>query len=360
MNFWRNLAQPVPNLFELETEPSRPRLRHYNSNSQLDTKRPMEQQHYRVANGDVYICLICKDQPQVGKGRYAWESHEKNKKHQLNVARVRYYSNNPPSNSQDISASPAAATSSTSSTNNGEANMTATITSHHSSEESIAPETILLDRSKRKRDDSDSDGASDVGGGRKIHQLQDLEDDNPWVLLNDSASNDAASSASASNDGLQINVRTEPSPFQHQLATLKTPRPEWIPSDRVYEKTFPEMLHREILDFVQYVSPSQNDHNAREFLVGRFRSAVHQLWGHPSCKRSGQQWCDLLTFGSFRTRTYLPDGDMDLTVVTNRSGAEQVLLGELRDMILKRGYCTKRDIIALYNARVNEIIELFY
>lgn len=307
--------------------------------------------HFKIVDRDVYVCLICKDQPRVGKGRFSWERHEKNKKHQLNVARVRYYSINPASNPQPVSAMATTVEPESSAPSNADLTNQALATISGRLSDGPSPETILLDRSKRKRsEDSDSDGASnsESRSRRKSQIIEDLEDDNPWVLLNQSGSTETQAEAA---DGVQINITGNP-PLPVASSLERMLRPEWVPDDRVYEATFPEMLHREILDFVEYVSPSKNDHTAREFLVGRFRSAVHQLWGHPSRKRSGNQWCDLLAFGSFRTKTYLPDGDMDLTVVTSRPRTEQALLGELRDMILKRGYCPKREIIALYNARV--------
>ncbi|KAF9997298.1 hypothetical protein BGZ65_007118, partial [Modicella reniformis] len=70
----------------------------------------------------------------------------------------------------------------------------------------------------------------------------------------------------------------------------------------------PQMLTLELMDFVDYISPTEEEHKVREFVVSRIRDAVKKLW----------EDVDVVVFGSFETKIYLPTSDLDMVVLRNQ------------------------------------------
>ena len=64
-------------------------------------------------------------------------------------------------------------------------------------------------------------------------------------------------------------------------------------------------LHKEILDFTEWVSPSEEEKYLRLLIIKRFKSSLELLW--PSAK--------LLVHGSTVTNSYVPGSDLDFVVV---------------------------------------------
>ncbi|RKP34334.1 hypothetical protein BJ085DRAFT_20891, partial [Dimargaris cristalligena] len=81
----------------------------------------------------------------------------------------------------------------------------------------------------------------------------------------------------------------------------------------------PCRLHNEVVDFVNYVSPTPEEHQLRLWAVERIRRVVNSLWP------SGE----LKVFGSFTTKLYLPHSDLDLVILTGESGDKDVCLPHL-------------------------------
>lgn len=65
-----------------------------------------------------------------------------------------------------------------------------------------------------------------------------------------------------------------------------------------------ERLHQEIVQFVNFVSPTEEERYARHCIVERVREVVEKLWPGAT----------LQVFGSFHTQLYLPSSDIDLVV----------------------------------------------
>jgi non-canonical poly(A) RNA polymerase PAPD5/7 len=63
-------------------------------------------------------------------------------------------------------------------------------------------------------------------------------------------------------------------------------------------------LHRELLDFAKWIAPSNEEHYLRLITVNCFRGALSILW--PKAR--------VICSGSTATRSYLPNGDIDLIV----------------------------------------------
>lgn len=82
-------------------------------------------------------------------------------------------------------------------------------------------------------------------------------------------------------------------------------------------------LHKEILDFVDFVSPNSVDVQARAAAVGRIQKCVKGLWHDAT----------VCVFGSYATNLYLPDSDIDLVIVSDSGN-----------------YCSKSNLFQLANA----------
>ncbi|KAJ4376446.1 hypothetical protein N0V83_001730 [Neocucurbitaria cava] len=136
----------------------------------------------------------------------------------------------------------------------------------------------------------------------------------------------------------------------------------WVHSDGQYDRIRSEpdttkWLHNEILDFYDFVSPQQVEHDIRNHLVQRVNSALGN-------RRFPNENGRILCFGSFPAGLYLPTADMDLvyTSDTHLNGGPQILdpsqkgayknllykaSRRLQDMRISRGRC---NVIA--NAKV--------
>jgi non-canonical poly(A) RNA polymerase PAPD5/7 len=89
-------------------------------------------------------------------------------------------------------------------------------------------------------------------------------------------------------------------------------------------------LHRELLDFARWISPTSEEEHLRLLVVHRFRNAIIALWPQamPICH------------GSSATSTYLPVGDIDLAV--HLPGAPSNVGGLLVDL------CVHLDSLKLF------------
>lgn len=70
------------------------------------------------------------------------------------------------------------------------------------------------------------------------------------------------------------------------------------------------ILHRELLDFVKFVGPTEEEHRVRTFVISRIQKLVEKKW--PTAA--------LHVFGSFETKLYLPTSDIDLVILSGAGG----------------------------------------
>ena len=99
-------------------------------------------------------------------------------------------------------------------------------------------------------------------------------------------------------------VKSHPSPreedsrpeFQNVGLLIDIPVPPWVPHDRSYSDDLLVMLHQEIDDYVNYISPSKAEHALRQLTVQRIEAVAHSIWPNALVQ----------VFGSFETQLYLP------------------------------------------------------
>ncbi|CAG2190522.1 PAPD5_7 [Mytilus edulis] len=125
------------------------------------------------------------------------------------------------------------------------------------------------------------------------------------------------------------------SSYKHKMLDGMTP---WKPKDKMYS---PDVigLHEEIKNFYDYMSPTLEEANMRNEVVGRIKEVIQELW--PEAKME--------IFGSFRTGLYLPTSDIDLVVFGKW---ENLPLFTLEKALLERGITDRKDLKVLDKASV--------
>ncbi|KAK4495688.1 hypothetical protein PRZ48_012956 [Zasmidium cellare] len=84
----------------------------------------------------------------------------------------------------------------------------------------------------------------------------------------------------------------------------------WYRPDKGFTSSMGLQLHKEIVDFCDYVRPHRYEENVRNDLIDRIERAVRR-WGPASVLD-----VKVLPFGSFASGLYLPTADMDLVAVS--------------------------------------------
>ncbi|KTW30289.1 hypothetical protein T552_00764 [Pneumocystis carinii B80] len=79
----------------------------------------------------------------------------------------------------------------------------------------------------------------------------------------------------------------------------------WV-KDYSGETSVSRILHREILDFSDFISPTKEEHFVRELVIQRIDSLIQKHWKN----------VQLCAFGSFDTMLYLPTSDIDLVILS--------------------------------------------
>lgn len=141
-------------------------------------------------------------------------------------------------------------------------------------------------------------------------------------------------------------------PISHVLR-FNTP---WMCSDangshqstRKYSLQPTERLHQEIVDFANYVSPTEEERFARSEAIKRLSEVVTALWTDASVQ----------VFGSFDSQLFLPSSDLDVVVVVP-SLAETILddyskppLNKLAKALLKAEVPVPESLQVITKARV--------
>ncbi|KAG8077511.1 hypothetical protein GUJ93_ZPchr0007g6194 [Zizania palustris] len=106
-------------------------------------------------------------------------------------------------------------------------------------------------------------------------------------------------------------------------------------------------LHKEILDFCEFISPSTEEQSSRTTAVQAVSSVVEHIW--PQCK--------VEVFGSFRTGLFLPTSDIDVVIFDSRVKTPQVGLYALAKALSKKGVAKKIQVIAKARVPIVKFVE---
>ncbi|RKO93465.1 hypothetical protein BDK51DRAFT_29812, partial [Blyttiomyces helicus] len=105
-------------------------------------------------------------------------------------------------------------------------------------------------------------------------------------------------------DGSYVPPHMRPG-YQCVDVLVPLPLPPWVPEGRVYSSDLVEMLEQEVQDYVEFMNPTDAEHEMRLLTVNRLTKLINELW--PRAR--------VHVFGSFETKLYLPSSDVDIVIM---------------------------------------------
>ncbi|XP_047318051.1 terminal nucleotidyltransferase 4B-like [Impatiens glandulifera] len=106
-------------------------------------------------------------------------------------------------------------------------------------------------------------------------------------------------------------------------------------------------LHKEILDFCDFLSPTQEEQEQRKASIDRVFEVIKYIW--PNSKGE--------VFGSFRTGLYLPSSDIDLVILESEIKTPRLGLQALARALTQKGIAKKIQVIAKARVPIIKFIE---
>lgn len=125
----------------------------------------------------------------------------------------------------------------------------------------------------------------------------------------------------------------------------------WFAEGKKYSRMPVVKLHEEICDFVDFISPTREEHLARSQVVLRVKDVIDAMFN-----KKGKKVAKVHVFGSYETRLYLPSSDIDIVVEWDSeklTDAEaRPPLKKLASEIVKSGIAERGRCKALMQARI--------
>ncbi|KAL5572970.1 hypothetical protein UlMin_022567 [Ulmus minor] len=106
-------------------------------------------------------------------------------------------------------------------------------------------------------------------------------------------------------------------------------------------------LHKEIVDFCEFLSPTPEEQTARDSAIERVSGVIKYIW--PNCK--------VEVFGSFRTGLYLPSSDIDVVILESGIPKPQQGLQALSRALSQRSMAKKIQVIAKARVPIIKFVE---
>ncbi|EYU44940.1 hypothetical protein ABFS82_13G074500 [Erythranthe guttata] len=106
-------------------------------------------------------------------------------------------------------------------------------------------------------------------------------------------------------------------------------------------------LHKEILDFCEFLSPTPAEQESRNAAIEAVFGVIKYIW--PSAETE--------VFGSFRTGLYLPSSDIDVVILDSNVRSPQIGLTALSRALSQRGIAKKIQVIAKARVPIIKFVE---
>lgn len=106
-------------------------------------------------------------------------------------------------------------------------------------------------------------------------------------------------------------------------------------------------LHKEILDFCDFLSPTSEEQVSRNTAVESVSDVIKYIW--PKCK--------VEVFGSFKTGLFLPSSDVDMVILESQIRTPQMGLHALSRALSQRGVAKKIQVIAKARVPIIKFVE---
>lgn len=186
-----------------------------------------------------------------------------------------------------------------------------------------------------QQNDSSTDIRKNINN-EKNEQNQGIDElNNEFIPFPDDSSDDdthfghdLSESSSEDNEDDDANIHRTSSNSQF---------PWILNNDHSKEIHVTDWLTKEIKDFVNYISPSQNEIHLRNETIKNLKQCVKDLWLDS----------ELHVFGSFATDLYLPGSDIDCSVISTSGDKEnRQYLYDLAKHLKYNGIATKTEVVA--------------
>lgn len=134
---------------------------------------------------------------------------------------------------------------------------------------------------------------------------------------------------------LKNNSKLEFIPFSNNRIVNSPNQAPWVKSSTSKFEDPVLMLHEEILDFFDFMQPTQNEKQMRADLVERIRVIAKELW----------PGSEIIVFGSFETGLWLPNSDLDMAILTTSPESTEELINTLAHKLCSLGMMSEMDRI---------------
>ncbi|OVA14928.1 PAP/25A-associated [Macleaya cordata] len=157
-----------------------------------------------------------------------------------------------------------------------------------------------------------------------------------------------------SDDEDDVSASRKPSNASPSPSTVSTPIPStnptlergWFRANSRFKSPMIQ-LHKEILDFCDFLSPTPEEQASRNTAVDSVFDVIKYIWPH----------CNVEVFGSFKTGLYLPTSDIDVVILDSKVRTPQIGLQALSRALSQRGIAKKIQVIAKARVPIIKFIE---
>ncbi|KAL9232429.1 hypothetical protein vseg_007543 [Gypsophila vaccaria] len=120
----------------------------------------------------------------------------------------------------------------------------------------------------------------------------------------------------------------------------------WFRSDCRFKSPMVQ-LHKEILDFCDFLSPTPEEGKSRDSAIQRVSDVIRYIW--PNCR--------VEVFGSYRTGLYLPSSDIDVVILESNIRSPQIGLQALSRALSQKGIAKKIQVIGKARVPIIKFVE---
>ncbi|KAI3457464.1 hypothetical protein Pfo_014127 [Paulownia fortunei] len=106
-------------------------------------------------------------------------------------------------------------------------------------------------------------------------------------------------------------------------------------------------LHKEILDFCDFLSPTPEEQESRNAAIESVFDVIKYIWPNAEAE----------VFGSFKTGLYLPSSDIDVVILGSNVRSPQIGLQALSKALSQRGIAKKIQVIAKARVPIIKFVE---
>ncbi|GAB4846389.1 hypothetical protein Ancab_025394 [Ancistrocladus abbreviatus] len=189
------------------------------------------------------------------------------------------------------------------------------------------------------------------------------EESEPYVVFRNEislASLETTSTGTAAPDYFSLDVCGDDEEFNPP--TISTPSPlvaslvvresewtlerGWFCPNRRFKSPMLQ-LHKEILDFCDFLSPTPEEQAVRSEAIESVFDVIKYIW----------PYCTVEVFGSFKTGLYLPSSDIDVVILGSNIRTPQIGLQALSRALSQRGIAKKMQVIGKARVPIIKFVE---